>query len=76
MATPVRLGYWKIRGLCQSVRTLLKFSGTPFTEDLFECGDAPNYFPNAWTTASKALEKEGKLDFVDLPYMYVFTVRI
>ena len=33
---PVKLGYWKIRGLGQPCRLLLEMSGLPYTEKYYE----------------------------------------
>ena len=35
------LGYWKIRGLAESIRYLLHYLGIEYKEELYECGQPP-----------------------------------
>ena len=61
----ITLGYWKIRGLAQPVRTLLRYLDVAFVDALYEQGDAPSFSREAW------LSKKGSLglDFPNLPYL-------
>jgi glutathione S-transferase len=61
----ITLGYWKIRGLAQPIRTLLRFLGVPFTDRLFEQGDAPSFSREAWLSHKGGLG----LEFPNLPYL-------
>lgn len=47
--TPIKLGYWKIRGLAQPIRFLLEYVEHPWEDVLYEQGDAPNYSIECWT---------------------------
>ncbi|XP_053101333.1 glutathione S-transferase Mu 1-like isoform X2 [Hemicordylus capensis] len=57
------LGYWDIRGLAHSIRLLLEYTGTPYEEKLYSCGE--DYDRSQWTSEK---EKLG-LDFPNLPYL-------
>ncbi|KAI6652812.1 Glutathione S-transferase Mu 3 [Oopsacas minuta] len=59
-----KLGYWKIRGLAQPIRMLLKYTNTPFQDELYELGDAPEYSSKSWRDVKFTLG----LDFPNLPY--------
>ena len=37
------LGYWKIRGLAESIRLLLHYLEIEYKEDLYEFSPAPDY---------------------------------
>ncbi|XP_039179077.1 glutathione S-transferase Mu 1-like [Crotalus tigris] len=62
---PMILGYWDIRGLAHSIRLLLEYTGTPYEEKLYSCGEAPDYDKSQWIDEK---EKLG-LDFPNLPYL-------
>ncbi|KAL7985207.1 hypothetical protein Chor_003777 [Crotalus horridus] len=62
---PMVLGYWDIRGLAHSIRLLLEYTGTPYEEKLYRCGEAPDYDKSQWIDEK---EKLG-LDFPNLPYL-------
>ena len=69
------LGYWKIRGLASSIRYQLIYSGVPFTEEVYEQGDGPDYSGDAWLSvkdqhiARKITQQEGGwLQYPNLPY--------
>ena len=64
-APELKLGYWKIRGLAQPIRTLLRFLDVPFDDELYEQGDAPSYSREAWLSRKAALG----LDYSNLPYL-------
>lgn len=64
MATPVKLGYWKIRGLAQPIRMLLGYTKTPFEEVFYECGEGPDYDKSCWLDVKENLG----FDFPNLPY--------
>ncbi|XP_069974510.1 glutathione S-transferase class-mu 26 kDa isozyme 47-like [Penaeus vannamei] len=55
---PAKLGYWKIRGLAQSIRLLLEYTGTEYEERLYTEG------PTEWLSEKENLG----LDFPNLPY--------
>jgi glutathione S-transferase len=54
----MKLGYWKIRGLAQPIRLLLKYTGTEFEDVTYVQGEA-------WTSVKFTLG----LDFPNLPYL-------
>ncbi|XP_047485308.1 glutathione S-transferase Mu 4-like [Penaeus chinensis] len=58
------LGYWKLRGLCQSIRMLLEYTGTEYEEKLYHFGPAPDYDKSEWLDEKFNLG----LDFPNLPY--------
>ncbi|ROT60845.1 glutathione S-transferase [Penaeus vannamei] len=58
------LGYWKLRGLCQSIRMLLEYTGTEYEEKLYHFGSAPDYDKSEWLDEKFNLG----LDFPNLPY--------
>jgi glutathione S-transferase len=59
-----QLGYWKIRGLAASIRTLLHYCDVPFEDVHYEQGDPPELSGAAW------LDKKFTLGLVlpNLPY--------
>ncbi|XP_042879694.1 glutathione S-transferase Mu 1-like isoform X2 [Penaeus japonicus] len=56
------LGYWKIRGLGQSIRLLLEFTGTKYEERLYTTGSDGDR--SDWLNEKETLG----LDFPNLPY--------
>lgn len=56
---PVTLGYWKIRGLAQPIRLLLKYTGTEFEDVQYDTGES-------WFSVKFTLG----LDFPNLPYLF------
>ncbi|KYO33155.1 glutathione S-transferase Mu 1 [Alligator mississippiensis] len=61
----VILGYWDIRGLAHSIRMLLEYTGTPYEDKQYTCGEAPDYDTSQWTNEKQNLG----LDFPNLPYL-------
>lgn len=61
----VTLGYWDIRGLAQPIRLLLEYTGTPYEEKAYVCGEAPNYDKSCWFNVKEKMS----LDFPNLPYL-------
>ena len=59
------LGYWKIRGLAESIRYLLHYLGIEYKEELYECGQPPDYGMD-WYSKKYTLG----LDYTNLPYLY------
>ncbi|KAL5516286.1 hypothetical protein EMCRGX_G001573 [Ephydatia muelleri] len=59
-----QFGYWKIRGLAQPIRLLLKFTGTDFEDVRYEFGPAPDYSRDQWLAVKETLG----YDFPNLPY--------
>ena len=68
----VTLGYWKIRGLAQSIRLLLGYTKTDFEDKTYELGDAPTYDSSSWTSVKFTLG----LDFPNLPYFIDGDVKL
>jgi len=62
---PMILGYWAIRGLAQPIRLLLEYTGENYKEDLYVCGDAPEFDRTNWTSKKETLG----LAFPNLPYL-------
>ncbi|CAH8506980.1 unnamed protein product [Dicrocoelium dendriticum] len=58
------VGYWKIRGLAQSIRLLLEYIGEEFDDIQYECGPAPEYSRKDWEDVKPNMG----LDFPNLPY--------
>jgi len=73
-AGKVVLGYWKIRGLAETIRYLLEYTKTPYVERLYEVGPAPTYDRSVWL-ADKANPKLA-LDFPNLPFYLEGDLRI
>jgi hypothetical protein len=69
---PLKIGYWKIRGLIAPVRYILEYLGVPYEEVQYEQGDAPDYDRSCWFSVK---EKLG-LDFPNLPYLIDGDVQI
>lgn len=62
---PIRIGYWKIRGLAQPIRYILAYCEHPWEEDVYEQGNAPNFSIEQWTNKKNTLN----LPFPNMPYM-------
>lgn len=57
----VTIGYWRIRGLAQTIRLLLSYTQTPFREVFYD-----------FVTKDKWFEDDKKnlgLDFPNIPYL-------
>ncbi len=63
--TPIQLGYWKIRGLAHPIRYLLEYTEHPYSDVMYEQGDAPEYSVECWTSVKNTLD----LDFPSIPYL-------
>eukprot|EP00698_Gefionella_okellyi_P015063 TRINITY_DN4223_c0_g1_i1.p1 TRINITY_DN4223_c0_g1~~TRINITY_DN4223_c0_g1_i1.p1 ORF type:complete len:219 (+),score=41.22 TRINITY_DN4223_c0_g1_i1:98-754(+) len=72
MAQPVVLGYWSIRGLAQAVRFMCEYTEQPYTEKIYDCGEAPGYDRSCWTNEKHSLG----LDFPNLPYLFDGDLKI
>lgn len=59
------LGYWKIRGLAQSIRFLLEYAEAKYEEKRYEYGPPPNFDRSGWLNEKFTLG----LDFPNLPYL-------
>jgi glutathione S-transferase len=68
----VKVGYWKIRGLAQPIRMLLGYLGIEFEDELYECGDAPEYDRSCWFNVRESLGME----FPNLPYLIDGGIKI
>jgi len=66
------LGYWNIRGLGQSIRLLLAFTGTDFNENLYNFGEAPNFNRSEWLEVKNSLG----FNFPNLPYYIDKNIKI
>ena len=64
-SSKIKFGYWKIRGLGEPIRLLLKYAAADFEDEIFECGDAPEFSRSCWNDVKFKLE----LDFPNLPYL-------
>ena len=53
--TPIKIGYWKIRGMAQQIRYLLIYIDHPYEDVLYEQGDAPGYSIECWTGVKNTL---------------------
>ena len=62
---PIKLGYWKIRGLAQPIRYLLEYTEHPYEDVHYEQGDGPNFSVEEWTSVKNTLG----LDFPTVPYV-------
>ncbi|XP_013400620.1 glutathione S-transferase Mu 3 isoform X2 [Lingula anatina] len=62
---PIVLGYWSIRGLAQPIRLLLNYVGEEFEDRKYECGPAPDFNREAWTSVKHTLG----LPYPNLPYL-------
>ena len=70
--TPIKLGYWNIRGMAQPIRYMLEYSEHPYEEIKYEQGDAPDYSPKAWTDVKDTLG----LPFPNMPYLIDAELKI
>jgi len=68
----MKLGYWKIRGLVEPMRMLLRYSGIDYEEVVYEQGDAPNFDKSVWFDVKFTLG----LDFPNLPYLIDGDVKL
>jgi len=66
------LGYWAIRGLAEPSRLLLHYTKTPYNDEFYVQGDAPEYSRDEW------LSKKSKLglDFPNLPYLFDGDIKL
>lgn len=64
MSSEITLGYWNLRGLCHSVRLLLKHAGVKYNEVLYDEGKFMDS-ENSWFKVKPTLG----LDFPNLPYL-------
>ena len=71
-STKPKLGYWKIRGLAQTIRYLLEYLKVDFEDVQYECGEAPEFDRTCWTDVKPTLG----LDFPNLPYYIDDEVKI
>ena len=69
---PIRIGYWKMRGLAQPIRYLIEYTEHPYHEVVYEQGDAPHFSVTCWTSVKGTLG----LDFPALPYLIDGEARI
>ncbi|CAG5130824.1 unnamed protein product [Candidula unifasciata] len=72
MPSQIKIGYWKIRGLAQPIRYLLKYAGQDFENIMYEQGDPPDYSRESWFTVKHTLG----LAFPNLPYLIDGDIRI
>lgn len=63
---PITLGYWNIRGLCESIRYLLHYKGVEFLDKRYE------FHENEWKKDKFNLV----LDFPNLPYLFDGDVKL
>lgn len=68
----VQLGYWKIRGLAQPIRLLLKYVGQDFEDVQYEQGDGPEFSRAKWLSVKPTMG----LDFPNLPYLIDGDIKI
>ena len=63
--SPIKLGYWKMRGVAMPIRFLLLYIDHPYTEEIYAQGDAPHF------SVAEPLERLDKigLDFPIMPYI-------
>ncbi|KAL7647621.1 UNVERIFIED_CONTAM: hypothetical protein RMT77_001221 [Armadillidium vulgare] len=62
----VTLGYWKLRGLGQSIKLILEYTGTEYKEKQYVCGPAPDFDGSDWTNEKFNLG----MDFPNIPYYF------
>lgn len=58
------LGYWDVRGLAGSIRMLLYYTETEYTENMYSVGPGPDFDQCDWTNVKATLG----LPFPNLPY--------
>ena len=59
------LGYWKIRGLVETIRILLHYLNIDYKEDLYEFGPAPDYNLDNWYNVKFKMG----FDYPNVPYL-------
>jgi len=59
------LGYWKIRGLAESIRLLLHYLEIEYKEVLYEFGPAPDFSGESWFKVKYTLG----FDYPNIPYL-------
>nr|XP_053651519.1 glutathione S-transferase Mu 4-like isoform X2 [Cherax quadricarinatus] len=65
-------GYWKLRGLGQSIRLLLEYLGTEYEEKFYNFGPAPDFDRSEWLNEKFKLG----LDLPNLPYYIDGDIKI
>ncbi|CAF4764774.1 unnamed protein product [Rotaria sp. Silwood1] len=65
-------GYWAARGRGEPSRLLLHYTKTPFTDKMYQMGDAPEYNRDDWLNEKYQLG----LDFPNLPYLIDGEVKL
>jgi len=68
----MQLGYWKIRGLVEASRMMLKYAAQDFEDVVYESGDAPDFDKSCWFDVKFNLG----LDFPNLPYLMDGDVKL
>ncbi|KAM9342508.1 glutathione S-transferase Mu 1-like [Pholidichthys leucotaenia] len=63
---PMKLAYWDLRGLAHPIRYLLEYTGEPYEEKFYSCGEAPDYDRSCWLNEKFKLG----MDFPNLPYLF------
>ncbi|RWS19273.1 glutathione S-transferase Mu 1-like protein, partial [Leptotrombidium deliense] len=66
------LGYWDLRGICESIRYLLHFAEVEFEDKRYTFGSAPDYGCPEWKNDKFNLG----LDFPNLPYLFDGDVKL
>lgn len=66
MADQLTLGYWNLRGLCHSVRLLLKHANAEYKEIFYEEPTDGNFLSAEWFKVKPTIE----VDFPNLPYLF------
>ena len=66
------IGYWKIRGLRTPITLVLEYAGIEYKEEFYEMNkDADgNWARDDWYKCKAELQKSGKLDFANIPYLF------
>ncbi|XP_019852502.1 PREDICTED: glutathione S-transferase Mu 3-like isoform X1 [Amphimedon queenslandica] len=68
----IKLGYWMTRGLAQSIRLLLKYTGTEFENITYTRAEAPSFSTEEWTSVKHTLG----LPFPNIPYLIDRDIKI
>nr|AKO22177.1 glutathione S-transferases-3 [Dermanyssus gallinae] len=68
----MKLGYWDIRGLGQSIRYVLAYKEVDFEDKRYSCGPAPDFDTSQWLDEKFTLG----LDFPNLPYLIDGDVKL
>ncbi|KAM9342509.1 glutathione S-transferase Mu 1-like [Pholidichthys leucotaenia] len=63
---PMKLAYWDVRGFAHPIRYLLEYTGEPYEEKFYSCGEAPDYDKSCWLNEKFKLG----MDFPNLPYLF------